>query len=902
MPDNGVGEHRPRFPETDGGRDFVAAFREAVVPGERRAVKRGGRAVLPLVALFTEGEERRARARRVLWWLDGCLHVEAGPRAAKLVPHAVLTADELAGDRLVTDRLVARLVEGVPARTGRLRVPNYLLMRDIAEWLRRPDAGAGPAEDATALRDACHEALRRRDRLRGGLWWLGGRDDGSLGGLWYLVAHPLCQVLPRWWWARRCTRRLVWSRRRGWFARAQGLPHGRIAVEFFSSVATMGVHDLERLLLHALFEDLRRATRPTRVSPWRRRRATRYTFLLELPANDGPDGPVRRFLDAYGEAVEQASCTATLLVAVGPAECVPKGVPGSLRSAAHRLAAGADRGGSDDDTSGRPLVVPLPADAAAWAEEGRRVRPVVPRRWRTGPATSAAAQLTGGAAALGLTLAILGPPVFEEHDACLGGSATERAASAVDPPEALPLLAQYQEAVAMIEEQNARADQAARDGETVRTVAYVGTPVSDSWDVEQQRSDGAVPELRGVALAQQELNDEARSDDQKVWLRVELYDAGERYERAAEAAGEIVAAAEAHPEELIGVVGIAQSRDVTREAVEILDAAQIPTIVTNATADAMQVGPYLRQIAPPSSREAEVASHFVSEGNVVEDGAGGCAPADTVIVIQDPTDLYSASVGNDFADAFDDGGVARGVWYTPEPAGGATPTPDEGVTVESSIHGVAESVCARLREDPEASTVVYWAARSREFQAFLNDFGDSTDCSGETLTVVGGNELTNAALSGLYEHPSWLRLYHAAHVLPVGESLSHVAEEFNAHYAAVFGTDDVWRDDGHPALAYDTMQVMAEAANRAYESSGGKSVNRASVQTSLFGGIEKAGVSGDIEFLSGEPVSLDKPMVIVLHGADGPEPVLACGAFAPNADSVAEWGPDEEFDCPADTP
>jgi ABC-type branched-subunit amino acid transport system substrate-binding protein len=897
VPDDGDRDLEPHFPEGRGANDFIRAYRAAVVPGEKKRRQRKSRAVLPPVMLLTTGDERGPRAHRVLPWLDLCLrHPDKFP-APKLVPHATMTGEEIrAHARPLTLDLVERLEDGIPEKTGRLRLPNFRLMRDIAD--------APASSSAKALRNHCYTERRERGPLLNALWSLGGKDPAPAGGLaavWHFLAGPCFQEFPRWWWGHRCTRRLVRSKRHGWYARAQGLPHGRNITEFFGHARRNAARNIEELLLHALFEDLKTATRPTWISPWRRRRTTRYAFLLELPP-DSPDGRGARFIRAYAEAVEKSSCTATVLVAAGPAESAADGADSTLSNAALRLSA---RSGGPGGTV-RPLVVHLPDNAPAWPEEGRPVEPVVPRTWTLGPATSTALQSVAVATALGVVAGVLVPRIVGEGDDndCLGSAADGQPAPPPQEHEPDWLLRQYREAQRIISNENARAEEAAQLGDTVRTVAYLGTAVSGNADQEEQRSDGAVPELRGIALAQRELNDEARSDDHKVWLRVEWYDAGEEFADAPEAAREIKARAEAAPDDFIGVVGIAQSRDVTKEAVAILNAAQIPVITTNATADEMQTGNYYHQMAPPSSREAEIASHFTHEANIVEDGAGGCAPADAAIVIQDPADLYSASLGDSFSDQFAAGGGEwRKLWYTPE-GETRTGTPglpdDPRITREESPHGVAEAVCELMRSEPERNWVVYWASRAREFDSFLNDFEDSIGCAGDRLTVVGGNELTNAVLSGMYETSSWLRLYHAVHVLPVGQSLSHISEPFNAAYAAEFGEDDLWRNDGHAALAYDTMQVIGEAANQAYESSDGNSVDGATVQDNLHDGIDKAGASGAIQFPEGEPVSQDKPLVILHHTDSGSEPVLACGAFAPNDDPVEVWGPGDEFTCPPD--
>jgi ABC-type branched-subunit amino acid transport system substrate-binding protein len=135
-------------------------------------------------------------------------------------------------------------------------------------------------------------------------------------------------------------------------------------------------------------------------------------------------------------------------------------------------------------------------------------------------------------------------------------------------------------------------------------------------------------------------------------------------------------------------------------------------------------------------------------------------------------------------------------------------------------------------------------------------------------------------------------------VLLVGESPSHITRDFDDAYAARFGRNDLWRNDGHAARAYDAMQVLAEAANGAVEATGGQEVSRSNVHNELHAGVEKEGASGHIDFAEGEAVSQNKPLVILHHTAAGSQPVLACGWFSQTTDLAESWGPGDGFDCP----
>ncbi|MDT0345102.1 hypothetical protein [Streptomyces litchfieldiae] len=887
--------------------EFFEALRHAVAPrrgpggGEGAPDRKAkARTVLPPFQLRTDDREP------MIGKLAAFLHAESDRR----VPHVrIAVAANAPGPDVRIRPLCADLApddprRGVPRLTGRLRLPNYALLHTTVEW------ASDPAATAT-LRDFCYE--RHRGPVRSALWTLGGGDaptDGAgLATAWYWLSRPVCQYLPRWLWARRHTRRLLRSKKHGWYARLVAGRSPLFGEEFFHHVGDRvaalldpdsprpGAErepELERLLLHALMADLNRWARPGRLSPWRRRRVTRFVVLLPVPDADEARARCQRFLCEFGAAARATGCGAALLLAVGPSGPDPAaGVETGPVEAARTLRRGPE---ANDDVA--PRLLALPPGLAGLPEPHPVEVPV-----RSGHDPAVEAVFYGLTVAMAAATVPFLPLWDDEPTTCLGNAPTGEITSSPPAARADDLPALADQASELIERENERVERARADGATVRTVAYVARPVSEGPAEELQPSDGAVPELRGLALAQADLNAEARGDDVKILLRVEMFDAGPRYAEAVDVANRIVRLAEEDPDELIGVVGIAQSWDVTQEAVRILNAAEIPTISTNATADEMQPGTFYHQMGPPSSREADIAAEFTREASIVQDENGQCAPAEAAIVIQDPADLYSTSLGNSFMTEFEArGGSWHTLWYTPPDLATGTPTQpaDPRIRRENNMHAVAESVCARILQEPDTETVVYWAARSREFGAFLNDFEDSTDCAGDRLTAVGGNGLTNAALSGLFGDRSWLRLYHAAHVLPVGRSASHIAEGFNAHYAATFGADDPWRNDGHAALVYDAMQVLAEAANETYAASGGRSVGREGVQATLYGGIVKAGASGAIDFPPGEPVSRNKPVVILHHTAAGSEPVLACGAFAHNAEPVDTWGPDGAFDCPQD--
>ncbi|MBL1098076.1 hypothetical protein [Streptomyces coffeae] len=898
------------FVRGEGAREFLEAFTSVVVPP---GGKLPGRDLIPPVLLLAEGEgegegERAAaRVGRAVRGLRWCLY----PEGAKRVPYAMLGADEIreaAGERPLSLGVGRELAADVPRHTGRLRLPDFWLARDIVEWALDPEA---PEPDATGLRDHAYAERLKRGLVLRALWALGGQSadggasaPGWLAHLQRFLAQPLFQLLPRWWWGRRCTRRLLRSRKRGWYAKWRGISHGRTAEEFFGDVARLirsercrgreaGVGRFEELLLRALLTDLRRTARPGRISPWRRRRLTRFAVLLELPGEGGGAAAGERFLQRYGAAARDTRCAAVVVVAVAPAEGAAAGERRSLAGVADRLRAASGLPAEPPE----PLRAVLPEPPSASPDEVE-LTPVAPRTFRLAPAAELA--LTGT-----LVAALLSVPgvwffervTTEEDRTCLGGASREVVTGRAEPSDATPRQ-EYEEAAQMIDEENARVNQEAGEhGGTVRTVMHIGADVAKNQ--KGQRYNGAVPELRGIALAQRSLNEEAENNPGKVWLRVATRHAGDDFANAERVARQIVADARKKNSGIIGVVGFSHSLRQTQTAVRILGDARIPMVGTTATADAMQVSDHYRRVAPINSREAGVEAAFAHRGRIVDDGSGNCAPAEAAVVVKDPRDLYSQEIGRLFAERF--GGRPTTLAYTPggrDKSRAQLPS-DDRVVVQDSIGELADAVCERITEAPR--TVVYWASRAAEFSAFLDDFGDDTACEGRKLTVLAGNDLTTAALSGEYADRPWLRLYHTVHVLPAGHPrASDVAQVFNAEYAHEFGSHDLWRNDGRAALGYDAMQLMAAAVNTAYRST--ETVGRSHVQLSLDNGVRKQGASGYLHFGRGDRgVSRDKPLVILRHTADGSRPVLYCGAFARNpAGRIERWGPHGEFDCPRD--
>ncbi|MGW7090223.1 hypothetical protein ACWGH2_42975 [Streptomyces sp. NPDC054871] len=802
-----------------------------------------------------------------------------------------------------------------PPRVGKLRLRTFQLMQDLVERTQTEQARAELAQteltpagqrvlDEKPLRDHIY-SLRAKSGFLGALTKLSCAESAQVGG-WvdkvWLVAGPLLYTFPRWCWASWWSRRLIRSRN-SWFVSWRGIDSSGRFFERASNLLTLRDGDqgqleiFEELLFRALLADLARA-RPGWFGAWARRRRSRRVVLFHLPPEGAPGEELtRRFLSTYLRVAAEAGSASLLLVGAGHAatyadENWPK--CRNLNEAADRLSPAADPANPP-----LPLLVsarrPHPAGGAE-PDQGERLHPAPVKKFRWGPRT----ELTGELAACGLALAMLSTAVCywiapPEAQACLDGEVVQGQGTPGTVPEAADEgktpQEQYEEVLAAIKDLNAKALTAEKKfDKPVRRVVYLGAGVDP--DPDQVVMNGMIPELRGILLAQEELNRLASQDENRVRLYVEVRDTGRKFKNVVRHARDVVKDAEANKERqdsrtIVGVIGFRESRQLTKQAARILSNGKVPVIGTTATADAMQeAGSYYRPMSPDNSRETAIAAQFARDGNIIETEPGTCATSTRALVVKDPNDLYTRELGGKFVEKF---GADTETWEFP---GG------EGADV--SAQDTARHVCDVVKKDRR--TVVYWASRVESFTKFVNAYGPDAGCGGLPLTVIGSNELTNAALGGLYLEKEWLRLYHTVHVLPNGHAdENNEAKAFIKRYIHRYTDRDPWINDGHVALAHDALKVLSSAADRQYTSV--DAVDAEGVKSKLDEGISFEGVSGEIRIPDrhGSNPPLNKALVLLNHTPEGQRMVLHCGAFKQNAKGpVDHWGPDKQYECPQD--
>jgi hypothetical protein len=832
------------------------------------------------------------------------------------------------GDPPGTEYLALKAGEELRAATPRKCAPlpnrNLRLMTDLTAQIReRPEQ---PVPTGRALRDRAY-SLRAEEADGGVLHFLArfaavqfAGPLAWLGDLLALFGKSVLYRFPRWCWTLWWTRRLLRSKH-NWYERWRRM--GNTDETVFEKVAQLltrqserlgrddeeaaqAAHqDLEELLLRALLADLR-AAGPGKFGPRARRWRTRRVVLLDLPPAGAPGSAAAgRFLRALRNAAGAPGSASLLVTAAGCAAAYRKEDWRRCQNLRH----GAELFAPVQDAEAVALPLLIPMTQQGFEEEGIFVTRVEPGEPWPGikPSWEIAAEVAAVVAVLATVAVLLPWPGQGAQTACYDGTR----AKGTRAPERLPAQAtekntartQYDSVVEHIRELNDEAVNSERKHDkqtrsTVRRVVYLGARVPS--DPEEAIDNGAVPELRGLLLAQRRLNQEAVEDrENRVRLYVEVRDTGRDFANAEAEARRVVKEARRHRESedhrtVIGVVGFSESRRETRKAAAVLDDGQVPVIGTTATADAMQRDPvadkaltYYRPMSPDNSRESRIAASFARSARVVADDGGKCEYAKRALVIEEPDDLFSSELSAKFAHEFGPGAERLPLSDSGE-GGGYTPV------------GIAKTVCERIKQEPR--TLVYWAARVRNFSAFVNAYGPDSGCGGlpQKLTVFGSNELTSTALRGKYEEP-WLRLYHSVHVLPEKHPDSGgQADRLFRDYVDNYTADDPWLNDGHVALAHDALKVLSTAADDAYSSTGTAYTDL--VKSKLDEEITFQGASGAIRFpeLHGSRPPLDKAFTILHVTPKGPEVALHCGAFKENQPPVTHWGDHGEHTCPTD--
>lgn len=692
------GESNELFPDPVNARAeiFVSDYPTAITPAD--PARLDTRPPLFVFRIATGGPAGEEGTRRVLRALRRPLD-DRGP----LVPYALVPAAE--EPVMLTEQAGQLLENGTPRHMTPDRYPHFDVVRSLVTYIRdRPQQSVGGYAEELR-RHACDRQQAERRGLLGRLPRAASTDVSPDGGDvkgWLLKVFWLSFTchLPRWVWSRRISRKVM----RRWLGGMREAGGRRDLYQVMAHVAAtqaprlrtasderrqeQALQTLEKLLLRALLEDLA-TPRTGRYLPKRRRRTARPVLLVEVPP-PGADGSRRaeRFLRVLHELRDTAPRPGPLVVAVGRPDDTLMAELGARESS---LSHAATALGSQDGTP-----VAFTFDEASLTGPGLPIARVEPhRRFRTSWRTTTT--LLAGTAVLALMAGGVAVDRVRDGGDCVGGTASV-AAQARSRPVPLNAEGWYTGALKAIADQNRRAEAYAAKGRDVRTVvAFVSSPPRSEDDM---RFDGTIPELRGIAMWQQQLNQDAGSDENTVPLRVDVRNTGEAYRDAVAEARKLVAEvrdeknAEDH-QKIVGVLAYAQSRAETRAALQVLGQEGIPTVGTTATANEMLAGNATRSywpFTPDNEREARIEANFASSANIVarRDDSDSCSPARRAIVIRSSADLYSRSLAGRFVSAFP--GTTRVFDFNQDGDFGPQP-PDGAPTLASaSVLGLVRSI------------------------------------------------------------------------------------------------------------------------------------------------------------------------------------------------------------------
>lgn len=595
------------------------ASRDHSSSGRERLPVGGSELITLLIRLLRR--PRRGDRRLPLFWLvraPGAPNLIALLRAAmrrghrRRVPHAVLDATTFRSTGEVSGvlRELYRQLSLEAFGGERLRFRHY----PLADWLMRQtlgpgrpvdggepeagvDAGDGRATLLRRLRD------RRGPRAAGDVPGAGGEDPISTA--YQFVLWLIRRVIPSIVFRVAVSGRVpILGREYRWFMRQQYLaPRQSVTFLGFAERLTAGGRDgeqpdqVDKLLVHAFLEDLRRAyrRRPWRPAGWRR---TAYpTLLLDgVTTGDAAHRLIRLINDVRNETGRNDPL---LVVAVGPVVPPELPEPHVLVDADEAYAEWVDVL-PESRRLRRPeawLIVLLLGDPDAGSEPrsgldgfGAPDPPWWARRFLA-PAmclvlVAAAGAWVGVRWGPGCFPRPFGGQVSVElvNGECVGYSDNAGQVFNHDPGQDRLRAIQRR-----IFQQNAAATEVWQRSDRRRpyvTLVYLGTLTGHRTRADEESYVSEREELEGMATAQYALLRESAGADGAALLRVVVANAGYQMRHADRAVAMVEELARRDPT-VLGVIGLVESRANTAQALRDLNRAGLPVLAPNLSADGM---------------------------------------------------------------------------------------------------------------------------------------------------------------------------------------------------------------------------------------------------------------------------------------------------------------------------
>ncbi|GAA0386117.1 hypothetical protein Acor_26430 [Acrocarpospora corrugata] len=404
----------------------------------------------------------------------------------------------------------------------------------------------------------------------------------------------------------------------GWFRRHryENLRRKRFESRHKYALRLAAAPDLDKLLVYAMFQDLRQAYQKWFI-PWPSWGRGWYCLLV-LP-EPGPGGA--RFLGVMREVIADTGAHPPMLVLAAGDPPLPVAPP--VRPL-ERLPEAVE-----DWRARRPeLFIPVTVNESDLSDMGA-FRPTPLRAF--GYWAVVALLAFGPIAVVGQTWIGCGDGLREVERQCVGLSDN---LNEIEPDLLLaPVLERIQ-----------RQNREVQDGQRVITVFYLG-PLTTNRSGGDQIS-GSAGELAGIAARQLAYN------RLHSWqIRVEFANAGQDFVSAGYAAQMIKDRAAGDPD-IAGAIGFAWSRTETQEAIRLLSDAHMPMLSTTNTADTTPLvygrkpSPSFFRMAAPNSAQAKAAEYWLQQGLP----GGAKVPADKVAILLEVDERKRELYSSDLAD------------------------------------------------------------------------------------------------------------------------------------------------------------------------------------------------------------------------------------------------------------
>ncbi|MBV9616506.1 MAG: protein kinase [Ktedonobacteraceae bacterium] len=351
-------------------------------------------------------------------------------------------------------------------------------------------------------------------------------------------------------------------------------------------------------------------------------------------------------------------------------------------------------------------------------------------------------------------------------------------------------------------------------------------------------------DLQGAYVAQKEYNDNGLLHG-GVKVRLLIANSGSQTQYADQVAAQIVQLAKTDPT-FVGVMGWPYSSR-SLEVVKTLTQAGIPMVSqTSSSDDLTNISPYFFRVAPANKIQGIVGARYAEH----------TLNARNAVLFVDPTDSYSQSLGQDFAQQFQADG-------------------NQIVATEDYTRGNAASISARVADAlSHHPDIIYFSGYASDIDTLISD------PSSGTIPIMGGDALYE--LSG-YPHggrggvgrlhfttfaypDEWNNLGYK----PLPAFFTDYPNDFDPgrqhHQGSPYGFT---RADNDVILSYDAMVALLKGADNALKAGKIKlapaDLEQGLKQISGTNGFQ--GVSGQVTFgANGDPVN---KAIVILHVSSG---------------------------------